>query len=154
MSNSTTPDKRGRGRPPGSMNVRSRETIERAAATGELPHEFLLRIARGELIAHKKLNPDTGEIEDSVVLPTFEQRVDAARNVSPYFAAKLATVEVTQALDDETLDELIQQYAAQAGTGIAVDGESTTDEDSPRQAGRKRVNQAIVSSVLGAIEDQ
>ena len=57
----------------------SKVAIERAKATGELPHEFLLRVVRGE------------EIDGTI--PTFEQRVDAAAVAAPYFAPKLASIE-------------------------------------------------------------
>ncbi|WP_139224878.1 hypothetical protein [Dokdonella immobilis] len=62
------------------MNKISKRAREAAAKTGELPHEFLLRIARGEKI---------GEHE-----PTFQERVDAAKAAAPYYAARLGAVDV------------------------------------------------------------
>jgi hypothetical protein len=72
----------GAGRKPGSTNRMSLAARERAAAAGELPHEFLLRISRGEPIEGHK--------------PTFSERVDAAKVAAPYYAPKLASMTVQQ----------------------------------------------------------
>ena len=53
--------------------------VARAKSTGELPHEFLLRVVRGESIDEQ--------------VPTLEQRIAAAVSVAPYFAPKLAAIE-------------------------------------------------------------
>jgi len=58
----------------------SRAARERAAATGELPHEFLLRVSRGEEVDGHK--------------PSFSERVDAAKVAAPYFAPRLASMAV------------------------------------------------------------
>lgn len=57
----------------------SAAAVAQAKATGELPHEFLLRVVRGD------------RIDDQV--PTLEQRIAAAVSVAPYFAPKLAAIE-------------------------------------------------------------
>jgi hypothetical protein len=57
---------------------------EVAANTGELPHEFLLRVSRGEAIAmpgQKKPH-----------YPTFEERVQAADRAAPFYAPRLSAV--------------------------------------------------------------
>ena len=106
------------GRPQGSVNRLSKVTIERArnSGNGELPHEFLLRIARGEEIDGTK--------------PTFEQRMDAASVAAPYFAPKLAAIE--QKIEQEvtgvisstpmTMDDWDKQYATDAGDLGAATG--------------------------------
>ena len=66
----------GAGRPAGSATRKTREIADRAAAAGELPHEFLLRVMRGEAV-------------DGTV-PTFAELIDAAKAAAPYFAPKLA----------------------------------------------------------------
>ena len=71
----------GAGRPPGSATRRTREIADRAAESGMLPHELLLAISRGEAIGG--------------VTPTFEQRLEAARHAAPYFAPKLAAIDMT-----------------------------------------------------------
>lgn len=68
----------GAGRKVGAIQRVAREAREKAAATGMLPHEFLLAIMRDEV---------EGES------PTFEQRLDAAKAAAPYFAPKLASIE-------------------------------------------------------------
>lgn len=70
----------GAGRKPGSVNRISMRAMEEAAKTGELPHEFLLRVARGEKV---------GDHE-----PSFENRMDAAKAAAPYFAPRLASAKI------------------------------------------------------------
>lgn len=78
-----TPKKK-RGRPKGIAGIsnQSKELIEAAQATGELPHEFLLRVCRGGVL-------------DNGYIPTWEERINAAKAAAPYFAPKLAAVSVT-----------------------------------------------------------
>lgn len=71
----------GAGRKPSSVNRMSQKAREKAAETGQLPHEFLLAVSRGELI---------GDYQ-----PTFEDRLDAAKAAAPYYAPKLSSVEAT-----------------------------------------------------------
>lgn len=70
---------RPRGRPPGSTNKMTNEARAKAQETGELPHEFLLRVMRGE------------EIDGS--LPEFKDRMAAAVAAAPYYAPKLSSVD-------------------------------------------------------------
>jgi hypothetical protein len=70
----------GAGRPKGAVAKLTAATVARPKSTGELPHEFLLRVVRGESI-------------DEQVL-TLEQRIAAAVSVAPYFAPKLAAIEL------------------------------------------------------------
>lgn len=72
--------RKGAGRPPGSATRRTREVADRAAASGLLPHEFLLRVVRGEAI-------------DGTV-PSFADRLEAAKAAAPYFAPRLAAVDM------------------------------------------------------------
>lgn len=69
------------GRRKGTPNRKNAETMALAAKAGELPHEFLLRVSRGETIDGHK--------------PSFEQRCAAAKDAAPYYAPKLAAVEYT-----------------------------------------------------------
>jgi hypothetical protein len=120
---------RKRGRPKGSLNKFSKDNIKRAQAGGELPHEFLLRIARGEVIETPILNSETGEVRYIKQVPDLPMRVDAAKNAAPYFAPKLSAVQVMQNADDSDLDSIIAELAAQAGVGPGPGGEGTSDED-------------------------
>jgi len=69
----------GAGRKPGSVSRMTQLAREKAASTGELPHEFLLRVARGDAV-------------DGAV-PTLAQRIDAAKAAAPYYAPRLAALE-------------------------------------------------------------
>lgn len=80
MANGHGGQRSGAGRPKGAISRRTRDAIERAKVTGELPHEFLLRVSRGE--------PIDGDS------PSLQMRVDAAKAAAPYFAARLTVTEL------------------------------------------------------------
>ena len=69
----------GAGRPKGAVAKMTASAVAHAKSTGELPHEFLLRVVRGETIDEQ--------------IPSLEQRIAAAVSVAPYFAPKLAAIE-------------------------------------------------------------
>ncbi len=75
-----------RRRPAGSATRKTLEIADRAAAAGELPYEFLLRVVRGEVV-------------DGTV-PTFAERLDAAKAAATYFAPKLAAVAMAHDVSD------------------------------------------------------
>lgn len=72
----------GAGRKVGSTNQASMQARLAAAESGELPHQFLLRVARGETVSDHT--------------PTFAERVDAAKAAAPNFAARLASTKIEQ----------------------------------------------------------
>lgn len=55
--------------------------VENAAISGELPHQFLLRIMRGD-----KIGTET---------PSLATRIDAAKAAGPYYAPRLISHEVS-----------------------------------------------------------
>ena len=98
----TAPTMKPKGRPKGSLNRASREMRERAAASGLLPHEFLLAVTRGELIDGYQ--------------PTFAERLDAAKASASFFAPKLSSIEASvglggdvEQMSDEELEALIRR---------------------------------------------
>lgn len=123
----TNTGKRPRGRPPGSLNKITQAARLRAAQTGELPHEFLLRVARGELIQGKRVDED-GVVTIHYDQPDLSTRIDAAKAAAPYYAPKLATVELIQNVGDDELDQLIAESAAAAGFGLVAGGEGEEGE--------------------------
>ncbi len=66
-----------------------------AYATGELPHMFLLRVARGEAV-----KPGGGK-------PTFEEQLDAAKSCAGYFAPKLSSVQLSDREERDPPQELV-----------------------------------------------
>ena len=130
-----------RSRPPGAAGKLALEARRRAQETGELPHEFLLRVARGELIQTKILDPITGQIKEVYDAPSLEVRIDAAKACAPYFAPKLQAVELIGktigSADDDELDAIIADAAAAAGIAVSLTGEGEEEEDSPRSGVRK-----------------
>lgn len=100
----TKPTGRPPGRPKGVANKASRETRERAAASGLLPHEFLLSVVRGEAIGG--------------YVPSFGERLEAAKAAAPFYAPKLSAVEATllhkpvERMSDEELQAIIDEETA------------------------------------------
>jgi hypothetical protein len=126
----------------------SRDARNAAMASGILPHEFLLAVARGERI--KQLVPVGTQTIDGVeeqlfaerwLVPDFEKRMDAAKAAAPYYAPKISTVEVITGVSDDELDAIIASAAAEAGVSIGNDGEGEESEAEEREAvsPRKRI---------------
>lgn len=134
---------RRRGRPEGSTNRYTREAIEKAQATGLLPHEILLDMARGNPQQEISIDPITGKQVVKLVALDIEQRKDAAKAAAPYYAPKISTVEVIKNVDDAELDFIIAELAAQAGVAISVGGEAEAADEEDAAGGstapRKRV---------------
>ena len=118
----------GAGRPPGAINRLAKEARDKAAATGVLPHEFLLMIVRGEPIFRIEIEPSTGKKIHVLEQYDFEARRDAAKAAAPYYAPKISTVEVINGVSDNELDQIIARAAAEAGISLGPSGESTEDE--------------------------
>lgn len=66
----------GSGRPKGAVNIKTKEAIAQAAATGITPLEFLMAAMRDESRG-------------------FDAQIDAAKAAAPYVHAKLAAVAVS-----------------------------------------------------------
>jgi hypothetical protein len=98
----------GAGRKPGAVNKITQRAREAAARTGELPHEFLLRISRGE------------EIDGHT--PEFAERVDAAKAAAPYYAPRLATsqVDLRASIANRSAPELSNEELAAIAAGGSV----------------------------------
>jgi hypothetical protein len=69
----------GAGRKAGARNKRTAAGIETARANGQLPHEFLCAISQGK------------EIDGHI--PTFAERLEAAKAAAPFYAPKLANID-------------------------------------------------------------
>jgi hypothetical protein len=69
----------GAGRKAGARNKRTTTVIETARANGQLPHEFLCAISQGK------------EIDGHI--PTFAERLEAAKAAAPFYAPKLANID-------------------------------------------------------------
>jgi hypothetical protein len=88
------------------------ESRIKARESGELPHEFLLRIARGEPIEHMTTDED-GCVRGVTIYPDFESRIDAANQCANYFAPKLTSqqVENLDPVTEMTDEELNRKLA-------------------------------------------
>ena len=122
----------GGGRPPGAISKMSREARDKAAATGVLPHEFLLMIVRGEPIFRIEIEPSTGKKISVLEQYDFEARKDAAKAAAPYYAPKISTVEVINGVSDNELDRIIERAAAEAGISLSTGGEGEENQGEER----------------------
>ena len=100
-----SPPKKRKEQVPGTRNsTKTHKSIvaasrEQAALSGMLPHEWLLKVMRGEGIEQrywevtrdKKGNEINRTLKMQVVYPMFSERMDAAKSAAPFFAARLAT---------------------------------------------------------------
>ncbi|MGL4351679.1 MAG: hypothetical protein ACRCT2_14165 [Plesiomonas shigelloides] len=76
---------------------------EAAMETGMLPHQWLLMVARGEPVPHKRWkiiydaqgNEQARELVNEEFYPDFATRVDAAKAAAPFYAPKLAVQTVS-----------------------------------------------------------
>ena len=100
----------------GQRKLSALQEIKQYAAAGQLPHEFLLQVSRGEVIEW-----GTGKDRRRIV-PSFEQRLEAAKVGAAYFAPKLAQIDVNSHLSDDDLLAIIASAAAAAGIGLSVSG--------------------------------
>ena len=91
------------GRPYGSSSRMTQRAREEALKTGILPHEWLLKISRGEPIEQKHWEIKYDKVGKEVsrtliteeVYATFPDRIDAAKSAAPYYAPRLAMMAVT-----------------------------------------------------------
>ena len=88
----------GSGRKRGGTNRMSQRVREEAAKTGEMPHELLLRVARGDSFAGHT--------------PSFQERFEAMKAILPVYSARLATV--NHALPDEFIARLVEAISRDA----------------------------------------
>jgi hypothetical protein len=148
MNPAEPPVKNKGGRPPGAVSKLAREARLRAQETGELPHEILLSIARGnpQPVKTASYDEESGEIEVKITgyaIPTLEERKDAAKAGAPYFAPKISTVEVITGVSDDELDNIIAVAAAAAGVSVSAIGEGQESEaPQPAPRGRVRLREA------------
>lgn len=92
----------GAGRPKGSLSSVTAKSKQAAMETGLLPHEWLLKVSRGEGIIHKrwkieyhKTGPKVGTeksrtLVEEEIYADFTTRLDAAKAASGFYAPKLA----------------------------------------------------------------
>lgn len=90
------------------------ESRRRAREGGELPHEFLLRLSRGEPIDYVTLQED-GSLKEMTYYPTIGDRVEAAQSCANYFAPKLVAQQVEnmdplQDMSDEDIDRKLAEF--------------------------------------------
>ena len=132
---------RRRGPKPGARSIVNRAAMQAAAATGRMPHEILLDIARGTPLIQSTMVWD-GETQafkagpPQVLIPDLQMRMRAASDAAPYYAPKLSALELLQGMSDDELDAAIADLAAQAGLGVAAAGAGAASKEPAPGAGR------------------
>lgn len=95
--------RRGAGRPKGRLATVTEKAREAAMETGMLPHQWLLMVARGEPVPHKRWkitydkqgNEKSKELIEEEFYADFPTRIDAAKAAAPFYAPKLAVQTVS-----------------------------------------------------------
>ena len=108
------------GRKQGQTSKMTMRMREEAAASGQLPHEWLLQISRGGaikqhrlVITYKRGKEVSREWIEDDYYPCFSDRMDAAKAAAAYYAPRLAAQVVK--LDDDKTKTMAQFLEALAG---------------------------------------
>lgn len=109
----------GSGRPRGSLSRVTAIAKQAAMETGLLPHEWLLKVSRGEPIIHKrwvvkydgKGKEKSRELVEEEIYSDFSTRLDAAKAASPYYAPRLAVQTVSIASVSDAVSETLKSIA-------------------------------------------
>ena len=109
----------GSGRPKGSVTKVTAKAREAAMETGLLPHEWLLKVSRGEGIKHKrwvikydaKGDEKSRELVEEEIYADFSTRIDAAKAASPYYAPRLAVQTVSVSGNSDAVSETLKSIA-------------------------------------------
>lgn len=118
----------GGGRKLGAVQKVTNQAREEAAKTGLLPHEWLLKVARGEPIEQTfwkdeldaRGNFKGKKLVTEEVYPSLEMRADSAKAAAPYYAPRLATQVITlrgredllNSMTDDQLEKAISELSA------------------------------------------
>ena len=109
----------GSGRPKGSVTNVTAKAREAAMETGLLPHEWLLKVSRGEAIEHRRWvvqydkngKEKSRELITEEVYADFPTRIDAAKAASPYYAPRLAVQTVSVSGNSDAVSETLKNIA-------------------------------------------
>jgi hypothetical protein len=109
----------GAGRPKGTLAKVTAKAREAAMETGMLPHEWLLKVSRGEGIVHKrwvvkydaKGKEKSKELVEEEVYADFPTRIDAAKAAAPFYAPRLAVQTVSVSGNSDAVAETLKSIA-------------------------------------------
>lgn len=126
------------GRPRGSKQKVTIQSKLEAQAAGLLPHEWLLKVSRGEPIMHKRWeitrDKKTGkEISRTLVVEEvytdFATRIDCAKAAAPYYAPRLATQQVNFGKGPLPVMQVPMVASVEEWERIAMDSQAKLKED-------------------------
>lgn len=109
----------GAGRPKGALSKVTAKAKQAAMETGLLPHEWLLKVSRGEGIKQKrwvvkydaKGNEKSRELVEEEVYADFPTRIDAAKAASPYYSPRLAVQTVSVSGSSDAVSDTLKAIA-------------------------------------------
>lgn len=109
----------GAGRPKGALSKVTAKAKQAAMETGLLPHEWLLKVSRGEPIEHKRWvtkydakGKEKGrELVTEEIYADFPTRLDAAKAASPFYAPKLAVQTVSVTGNSDAVSDTLKAIA-------------------------------------------
>lgn len=109
----------GSGRKPGSVQLVTAKAREAAMKTGLLPHEWLLKVSRGEPIEQKRWvivydkngKEKSRELVTDEVYADFPTRIDAAKAAAPFYAPRLAAQNVSVNANSGAVSEALKSIA-------------------------------------------
>lgn len=109
----------GSGRPKGALSKVTAKAKQAAMETGLLPHEWLLKVSRGEGIVHKrwvikyddKGNEKSRELIVEEIYADFPTRLDASKAAAPFYSAKLATQTISVTSNSDAVAATLKDIA-------------------------------------------
>lgn len=109
----------GAGRKKGAVTKVTAATRAAAMQTGLLPHEWLLKVARGEEIEQKRWkvkfdkqgNEVSRELITEMIHPDFTTRTDCAKAAAPYYAPRLAVQTIGTTPNSDKVAEVLKVMA-------------------------------------------
>lgn len=109
----------GAGRKKGTLAKVTAKAREAAQATGLLPHEWLLSVARGESFEQKrwKVKYDkqgdeiSRELVTEIFYPNEAMRTDCAKAAAPYYAPRLAVQTIGTTPNSDKVAEVLKAMA-------------------------------------------
>ena len=110
----------GAGRKKGTLAKVTAKSREAAMAVGLLPHEWLLKVARGDEIEQKRWkikydkagNEISRELITEMIHPDFPTRTDAAKAAAPYYAPRLAVQTIGTTPNSDKVAEVLKDLAS------------------------------------------
>ena len=109
----------GAGRKKGTLAKVTAKAREAAQATGLLPHEWLLKVSRGDEIEQKSWkvvydkqgNEKSRELITEMIYPDASTRIDCAKAAAPFYAPRLAVQTIGLQTNSDVVAKALKDLA-------------------------------------------